>query len=80
MKLSIIEGWKEGQSNVIISCIYLEERFHECSKKEGVIMATSVETTGVDLIREPSERSRAEKRCEVRFSLVRMIGSSRNII
>ena len=44
MKLSITEGGKEGKSKEITYCRHLEERFQECSKKEGVIMATSVET------------------------------------
>ena len=38
----------EGKSKAVTSCWYLEERFQECSKK-GVVLATSVETLGVDL-------------------------------
>ena len=54
---------------VITSCRYLEERYQECSKKEGVVVAMSVETLGVDLRTrtkqlEAKERSRRQK-CEV---------------
>ena len=42
------EGCKDGKSKVIASCTYLEEKLRECNK-EGVILATSVETLGVDL-------------------------------
>ena len=48
-KLSIAEGGKEGKSNVFASCRDLEERFQECSEQEGAVMATSVETSGLDL-------------------------------
>ena len=66
---------------VITSCRYREERYQESSKKEGVVVAMSVETLGVDLRTrtkqlEAKERSR-RKKCEVRFSLIRKIGSSR---
>ena len=54
---------------MITSCRYLEERYQECSKKEGVVVAMSVETLGVDLrtrtkLLEAKERSRRQK-CEV---------------
>ena len=32
LKLSITEGGKEWKSKVIVSCRYLEEKFHKCSK------------------------------------------------
>ena len=47
-KLSITEEGQEGKSKVITSCIYLEERFQECSKR-GVVQTTIVETLGVGL-------------------------------
>ena len=49
LKLSNTEGGKEGKRKVITSCKYSEEKFQECSKKEGVDWATSVGTLGVDL-------------------------------
>ena len=48
LKASITEGGKEGKSKAITSCNYLEERFQQCSKREGVVLARSVETLGVD--------------------------------
>ena len=48
LKLSITQGGKEGKNKVITSCGYLKERFRKCSEK-GVVMATSVETLGLDL-------------------------------
>ena len=44
LKLSITDGGTEGRSKATASCKYLEERFQECSKREGVGLATSVET------------------------------------
>ena len=38
-----LEGGKEGKSNVIASCSYLDEKFQECSNREGMGLATSVE-------------------------------------
>ena len=49
LKLSITEGGKEGKRKVIASCRYQEERLQDCSKKEGVVMATGVETLGEDM-------------------------------
>ena len=37
-KLSIIEGWNEGKNKAITSCKDLEERFQECTKKEGLVL------------------------------------------
>ena len=34
---------------MIAACGYLEEKLRECSEEEGVILARSVETLGVDL-------------------------------
>ena len=51
LKLSITEGVNVGKSKEITPCKFLEESFQECSKKEGVVKATSVETVGVDLRR-----------------------------
>ena len=48
LKVSIAEGGKEGESKAITSCKYLEEKLHECSKKEGVALQAGVETLGLD--------------------------------
>ena len=48
LKLSTTEGGKEGRNKAITSCKYLDERFHQCSKK-GVPLETSAEAPGVDL-------------------------------
>ena len=48
LKLSITEVGQEGKSNVIASFSYLEDNFQEYSRREGVGLATSVETSGVD--------------------------------
>ena len=73
LRLSITEGGKERKSKAITSCKYLEERFQECTKKEGVVLATSVET----LVGGPENQNQAlggegesEKMCDVRFSLM----------
>ena len=39
---------KEGRSKMIASCGFLEDELRQCSK-EGVTMAASVETLGVEL-------------------------------
>ena len=49
LKLSVNENGKDGKSNMIASCRFLEEELRQCSKEEGVTMADSVETLGVDL-------------------------------
>ena len=74
LKLSITEKVKEGKSNMIASCGYLDEKLRECSK-EGMTMADDVETLGVDLrarvkrlgVKEKARR----KKCKVRFSLIK---------
>ena len=76
LKLSITEGGKEGERNVTTSCRYLEERFQEYSKNEGLVMATSVETLGVvAFVNEKSatgsEREVEKKKCKLRFSLLK---------
>ena len=48
LKLSISANGKEGKSKIIASCGFLVEGPRQCSK-EGVAMADSVETLGVDL-------------------------------
>ena len=84
LKLSNIDGGGEGKSKAITSCKYLEERCQECSKKEGVVLETSVETLGVDLrTRTPSNWGAKEKarrkKGDVRFLIIRKIEFSRKI-
>ena len=65
---------------MIASCGFVEE-LRQCSKEEGVTMADSVETLGVDLrIRVKSlgaKEKATRKKCRVRFSLVKKIRPSR---
>ena len=49
LKLSVTENGKECKSKVIASCGFLEEEFRQFSKEQGVTLADSVETLGVDL-------------------------------
>ena len=84
-KLSITEGEKEGKSKAITSCTFLEERFQECSKTDGFVLETSVETQGVDLrtrTRHLGAKEKARrKKFDVRFSLRRKnSGVPRNFI
>ena len=48
LKLSITEGSKAGSSEVTASCRHRREKWRECSKRGGVVMAESVEMVGVD--------------------------------
>ena len=57
LKLSVNENGKEGKSKTIASCGFLEEEQRQVNR-EGVTMADSVETLGVDL------RTRAKKSWE----------------
>ena len=62
--MSITKAGNEGKNQAISSCEYLEERFWECSKKEGVVFATNVETLGGGLEKEKQrswERRRRRK-------------------
>ena len=59
LKLSITEREKEGKSQVIASSNYLEEKFQECSKREGVGPATRSQ-----------EKERGGQKCDVRFLLI----------
>ena len=49
LKLSVTEKGTEGKSKMIASCGFLENELRRCSKQEGVTMADSVKTLGVDL-------------------------------
>ena len=75
LKLSVTEDGKEGKSKMIASCGFLEEKLRECSKEEGVTIAESVETLGVDLrtrVKRSGAKEKARRRkCRVRFSLIK---------
>ena len=49
LKLSVTENVKEGKSKMTPSCGFMEDELRQCSKEEGVTLADSVETLGVDL-------------------------------
>ena len=64
IKLSVNENGKEGKNKMIVSCGFLEDELRQCSKEEGVTMADSLETLGVDLrtrVKRGSERKSEEK-------------------
>ena len=60
---------------MIASCGFLEEELRQCSKEEGVTMADSVETLGVDLrtsVKNLGAKETARRKmCKVRLSLVK---------
>ena len=75
LKFSVTENGKEGKSKMIASCGFLEIELSQFSKEEGVTLAGSVETFGVDL-RTRAKRLRAKekarrKKCKVRFSILK---------
>ena len=49
LHLSVKENGKEGKSKIIASCGFLENEWRQLSREEGVALADSVETLGVDL-------------------------------
>ena len=60
---------------MIASCAFLENELSQFSKEEGVTLADSVETLGVDLRtrvkRLGAEEKARRKKCNVRFSLIK---------
>ena len=73
--MSVTENGKEGKSKMIASCGFLEDELRQCSKEEGVTLADSVETLGVDLrtrVKKLGAKEKARrKKCKVRFSLIK---------
>ena len=73
LKLSVDENGKQGKSNMVASCGFLEKELQQCSKK--VTMADSVETLGVDLrtkVKKLGVKEKARrKKCKVMFSLIK---------
>ena len=75
LNLSVTEDGKEGKSKMIASCGFLEDELRQFSGEEGVTMADSVDSLGVDLrtrvnILGAKEKARRQK-CWVRFSLIK---------
>ena len=64
LKLSVTEHCKEGKSKMIASCGFLENELRQFSKEEGVTLAYSVETMGVDLRTRIKKLGTKEKREE----------------
>ena len=75
LKLSVNENGKEGKSKMIASCGFLVYNLRQYSKDEGVMLADSVETLGVDLrtrVKKLGAKEQARrKKCKVRFSLIK---------
>ena len=75
LQLSVTENGKERKSKMIASCGFLENELRQLSKEEGVTMANSVETLGVDLrtrVKRLGAKEKARrKKCKVRFSLIK---------
>ena len=75
LKLSVTENGKEGKSKMIASCGFLENELRQYSKEEGVTMADSLKTLGVDLrtrVKKLGAKEQARrKKCKVRFSLIK---------
>ena len=63
--MSVTEHGKEGKSKMIASCGFLEDELRQCSKEEGVTVADSVETLGVNLRTRVKRLGVQEKREEV---------------
>ena len=70
--LSVTENGEEGTSTMIASCGFMENELRQFSKEEGVPLADSVETLGVDFrtrVRRLGAKEKARrKKCNVRFS------------
>ena len=71
IKLSVTENGKEGKSKMIASCGFLKNELSQFSKEEGVTLADSVETLGVDLrtrVKRLGAKEKARrKKCKVRL-------------
>ena len=74
--LSVTENGKDGKSKMIVSCGFLENLLRQFSKEEGVTLADSVETLGVDLTTRVKtlggkRKSLEEEEVQVRFSIIK---------
>ena len=70
--MSVTEGGKERKSKMIASCGFLQNELRQFSGVEGVTMADSVDTLGVNLRtrvkRLGAEEQARRRKCKVRFS------------
>ena len=75
VKLSVTETGRQGKSKMIASCGFLENELSQFSKEEGVTLADSAETLGVDLRttvkRLGAKEKTRRKKCKVRFSIIK---------
>ena len=73
--MSFTENGREGKSKMIASCGFLENELSQFSMEEGVTLADSVETLGVDLrtkIKKLGVKEKARRRmCKVTFSIIK---------
>ena len=73
--LSVTENGKGGKSKMIASCGFLENELRQFSREEGVTLADSVETLGVDLrtkVKRLGAKEKARrKKCNVKFSIIK---------
>ena len=67
LKLSVNENGKDGKSEMIVSCGFLEDEVRQCCKEGGVTMRARVKNLGA------KEKAR-RKKCTVRFSLMKVGG------
>ena len=80
LNLLITEGRKVEKSKVTASCRYLEEKFQECSKREGVGLATSVASLRVDLRTRTKQLGAKEKVRRKKCDVSEEIASLRRVI
>ena len=73
LKLSVIENGEAGKSKMIASCGYLENELSRFNTEEGVTLAESVETLGVDL-RTRVKRSGSERKIEKKLVQIEVLG------
>ena len=76
LKLSVTEDGKEGTSKMIASCGFLEDELRQFSgEEEGVTIADSVDSLGVDLrtrVKKLGAKEKARRqKCRVSFSLIK---------
>ena len=62
---------------MIASCGFLEDELSKISKEEGVLLADSVETLGVDLRTRVKRLGARRKKCKVRISIFKKNKASR---
>ena len=70
-----LKNEKEGKCKMIASCAFLVLELRQFSREEGVALADSVETLGMDLrtrVKRLGAREKAtRKKCKLRFSTVK---------